>query len=117
MANVTKLNSGKGLVTFSQKDLIEHNLLRYVRTSFKGIGKKGLLADHPFETVASDMYKEKYPSDQVKLAEKCMLRDSSDGSVSVDVILRVALDVSEGLYANHPDTVVFRKQEKTKANK
>jgi len=117
MAEVTKLNSGKGLVSFSQKDLIEYNLLRYVRTSFKGIGKRGLLTEHPFETVASDMYKEKFPSDQVKMAEKCMLKYNEKGDTSVDVILRVSKDVSEGFYENHPDVAVFRKQEKESANK
>lgn len=107
MADIIKINSGKGLVTFDREDLIEHNLLRYVRTSFKGIGKKGLLTDHPFETVAASLFREKYPSDQIKLAEKCMLKEDD----TVDVILRLTSDVSSDMYKEHPTKVVFKKQE------
>ena len=95
MANITKLNSSKGLVTLTQQDLIENNLLRYVRTSFKGIGKQGLITDHPFETVAAVMFKDEHPSDQVKLAEKCILKYDSNGDPSVDVVLRISKDVSD----------------------
>lgn len=111
MANVTKINSGKGVVSFSQQDLIEHNLLRYVRTSFKGIGKKGLLTDHPFESVASDLYKAKYPSDQIKIAEKCILKDDD----SVDVILRVSEEHFDEMYNTHPTKRVFKKEEQKRA--
>lgn len=117
MATVTKLNSVKGLVTLDQQDLIEKNLLRYIRTSFKGIGKKGLLTDHPFETVAATMFKEKYPSDQIKIAEKCLLKESSSGDHSVDVILRISQDVSSEMYEVHPTKVVFKKQEQMKSEK
>jgi hypothetical protein len=114
MANITKINSSKGLVEFTQQDLIENNLLRYIRTSFKGIGKQGLLADHPFETVAAIMFKDKYPSDQVKLAEKCILKYNSNSDPSVDVVLRISKDVSDQMYENHPTKIIFKKQEKKK---
>ena len=114
MAKVTKLNSSKGLVELTQQDLIENNLLRYVRTSFKGIGKRGLLSDHPFETVAAILFKKEYPSDQVKLAEKCMLKCNSNGDPLVDIVLRISKDVSDEMYENHPTKTVFKKQNKTK---
>ena len=114
MAEITKINSGKGLVTFNQQDLIENNLLRYVRTSHKGAGSQKLLTDHPFETVAASLFKDKFPSDQVKIAEKCLLKHSSEGDVTVDVILRISKDVSDDMYAKHPTTVVFKKEETKK---
>lgn len=114
MPNITKLNSSKGLVTLTQQDLIENNLLRYVRTSFKGIGKQGLITDHPFETVAAIMFKDKNPSDQIKIAEKCVLKYDSNGDPSVDVILRISKDVSDQMYETHPTKVVFKKQEQMK---
>lgn len=112
MAEITKINSGKGLVSFNQQDLIENNLLKYVRTSHKGIAKQKLLSDHPFETVAASLFKEKYPSDQIKIAEKCLLKCSKDGDVGVDVVLRISRDVSDDMYAKHPTEVVFKKEEK-----
>jgi len=117
MADITKVNSTKGLVTLKEEDLLENNLMRYIRTSLKGIGKKGLLTDHPFETVAASMFKEKHPSDQVKLAEKCLLKCNKDGDISVDVVLRISKDVSEGLYEMHPTKQVFKKQEVTRGDK
>ena len=117
MANVTKINSNKGLVELSQHDLIEHNLIRYVRTSFKGIGTQGLLSDHPFGTIAAVLFKDKYPGDQVKLAEKCILKHNSNGDPSVDVVLRISKDVSDHMYENHPTKVVFKKQEQKKGEK
>jgi len=114
MAKVVKLNSGKGLVTLSNEDLIEFNLLRYIRSSFKGIGKKGLLTDHPFETVASSLFKEENPSDQIKIAEKCILGCDKEGHPFVDVVLRISKDVSSEMYATHPTEVTFKKQEKEK---
>lgn len=110
MANVIKINSGKGLVTLSQQDLIEHNLLRYVRTSFKGAGTQRLLTDHPFESVASELYKEKYPEDQIKIAEKCIAKYDSEDTVSVDVILRVST-FNQELYEMNPNKRVFKKEE------
>jgi len=117
MAEITKINSGKGLVSFNQQDLIENNLLRYVRTSHKGVGSQKLLTDHPFETVAASMFKEKYPSDQVKIAEKCLCKHTSAGDIAVDVILRISKDVSDDMFAKHPTTVVFKKEESNKGGK
>jgi hypothetical protein len=114
MSSVVKINSKKGLVTLNQNDLIENNLIRYIRTSSKGIGKFGLLTDHPFETVASFIFKEKYPSDQIKIAEKCMIKKNGEGDYSVDVLLRISQDVSDDFYAKHPDKAVFNKPEQTK---
>lgn len=115
MAEVTKVNSERGIVNFSTTDLIDHNLMRYIRTQAKGIGKEGLLTDNPFETIAAGLYKEKYPSDQVKLAEKCLLRRNKDGEFSVDVVLRVSEDKSEQYYMLHPTERIFKKEEKKRA--
>lgn len=114
MPNIVKINSDRALVSFTQKDLIEHNLLRYVRSSFKGIGKEGLLTDHPFETVAAELYIEKNPSDQVKLAEKCLLIKDKEGSVGVDVVLRIAENFSGGMYQENPNKIIFKHQDKKK---
>jgi len=113
MANVIKINSGKGVVSFNQQDLIEHNLLRYVRTSHKGAGTQKLLTDHPFETVAAELYKEKYPEDQVKLAEKCLFKSNSSDDVGVDVVLRVST-FNQELYETNQNKTVFKKDEVSK---
>lgn len=117
MADIIKINSNKGLVTLDQEDLIKNNLIRYIRTSLKGIGKKALLTDHPFETIAANIFKEKYPSDQVKLAEKCLLKENDKGDIFVDVLLRISKDVSEGYYTMHPTKQIFKKQEEKRTEK
>lgn len=108
MAEITKLNSQKGLVTFTEKDLIEFDLIRYIRTSVKGVGKRSLLQDVPFEQTAAKAFLEKYPGHQVKIAEKCLLNDDN----SVDVILKIAQDVSRFTYNTHPTKTIFKHQEK-----
>jgi hypothetical protein len=110
MPEVSQINSKKGLVRFSMEDLADLNLLRYVRTSFKGIGKKGLITDGPFETAAAHYYKEKYPQAEIFIAEKCLLNHDN----SVDVILRVAKEVSSEMYNQNSNSLVLRKQEKSR---
>ena len=39
MAEILQLNKRRGLVKFSEDELAELNLLRWIRTSFRGIGK------------------------------------------------------------------------------
>ena len=103
MPNVTKVNSGKGLVSFSRKELADLDLLKWVRADSKGYGKRDFISVQPIEKAAASVYKEKYPSIQIKIAEKCFLND--DGSV--DVVLRVAQDVSDGYYKKHPTKMNF----------
>lgn len=103
MPNVSQINSGKGLVTFTQDDLIDLDLTKWIRADSKGITKRDFISVQPIEKQAAKVYKEKFPSTQVKLAEKCFLRD--DGSV--DVVLRVARDVSDGNYKKHPTKLTF----------
>lgn len=98
MANVVKINSGKGLVTFTQEELIDLDLTKWIRADSKGVGNRDFISVQPIEKAAATAYKEKFPSTQVKIAEKCFLR--TDGSV--DVVLRVAQDVSDGYYKKHP---------------
>jgi len=110
MSEVININSTKGLVKFSREDLISLDLIKWVRSSYKGVGTQRLLSDTPFERSAAFAYKEKYPSQVIKMAEKCILDD--DGSVSV--VLRIAEEVARGLYNEHPTKTIFSKQEKSK---
>ena len=103
MPNISQINSGKGLVTFTQEELIDLDLTKWIRADSKGYGKRDFISVQPIEKAAASFFKEKFPSTQVKLAEKCFLRD--DGSV--DVVLRVAGDVSEGNYKKHPTKLNF----------
>jgi len=98
MANIVKINSGKGLVSFSKEELIDLDLTKWIRADSNGVGNRHFIAIQPIEKAAAKVYKDKFPSVQVKIAEKCFLR--MDGSV--DVVLRVAQDVSDGHYKKHP---------------
>jgi len=98
MPTITKINSGKGLVSFTKEEIIDLDLAKWVRADSKGYGKRDFISVVPIEKQAAKVYKEKFPSVQVKLAEKCFLRH--DGAV--DVVLKVANDVSEGNYKTHP---------------
>jgi hypothetical protein len=109
MAEVVEINSKRGLVKFSLEDLINLELIRWVRSSFKGIGKRGLIADHPFEEAAAKLYVEKYPQAQISIAEKCILTSED----TVEVILKTSKEVSSEMYNQHANTVVLRKQEKS----
>lgn len=111
MSEIIQITSNRGLVRFSREDLIEHNLIRWIRTSFKGIGKSGLISDGPFESVAAKLYVNEYPQYQVHIAEKCIL--NKDGSV--DVILKLGKQVSSEMYNHHSTEAVSRKEEKSKA--
>lgn len=110
MANVVKINSGKGLVSFSQEELIDLDLTKWIRADSKGVGHRDFIAVQPIEKAAATAYKEKFPSTQVKIAEKCFLR--ADGSV--DVVLRVAQDVSDGYYKKHPTKLTLTGDVKAK---
>ena len=108
MIEIMEINSKRGLVKFSLQDLIDLNLERFIRTSFKGIGKRGLITDTPFETAAAKLYVEKYPQMQVHIAEKCLLNHDN----SVDVVLKVSKEVSSEMYNQNENSTVLRKQEK-----
>lgn len=103
MPNIVKINSAKGLVTFSKEELADLDLARWIRSDSKGIGNRDIISIQPIEKAAAKVYKEKYPSIQVKIAEKCFVR--MDGSL--DIILRVAQDVSDGYYKKHPTKLIF----------
>lgn len=110
MPDIIRLNSKKGLVTFTEKELATYDLLKWVRTSFKGIGKRGLIQDGPFETVAAKLFVEKYPQSQIHLAEKCLLKQNGE----VHVFLKISNQVSSEMYNQHSNQIVIRKQEKGK---
>ena len=103
MPKVTKINSGKGLVEFKRADLIDLDLTKWIRSDSKGWGNRNFISVQPIEKAAAKVYKEKYPSEQIKIAEKCFL--SPDGDVSV--ILRVANEISDGYYKHHPTKMTF----------
>jgi hypothetical protein len=110
MPNITKINSAKGLVTFTREELADLDLLRWVRADSKGVGNRDFISVQPIEKAAAHVFVEKYPSVQIKLAEKCFMNE--DGSV--DVILRVAQDVSDGYYKKHPTKLTFMGDVKAK---
>lgn len=110
MPNITKINSSKGLVSFSQNELIDLDLTKWIKADSKGYGKRDFLSMQPIEKEAAKVYKEKFPSIQVKIAEKCFLKE--DGSV--DVVLRIAQDVSEGYYKKHPTKMTFSGEARAK---
>ena len=103
MPKVTKINSGKGLVEFKQADLIDLDLTKWIRSDSKGVGNRDFISVQPIEKAAAKLYKEKYPSEQVKIAEKCFRNDDGD----VSVVLRVANEVSDGYYNHHPTKLTF----------
>jgi len=112
MPEILDISSKRGLVKFSEEDLINLGLIKWIRTSFKGIGKRGLIQDTPFETAAAKVYVDKNPQSQVHIAEKCIL--NHDGSV--DVILKVSKDVSSEMYNQHSTNFVLRKQKKVRGS-
>jgi hypothetical protein len=103
MAKITKINSSRGVVKLSQDELIENDLMKWIRHESKGIHNRNFVDVQPIERHASKLYKEAYPELQVKIAEKCIL--NADGSV--DVILRVAKEIPGGMYNTHPTKLVF----------
>ena len=103
MPTVTKINSGKGLVAFTREELVDLDLTKWIRADSKGYGKRDFISVQPIEKQAAKAYKEKFPSMQVKIAEKCFL--NKDGGV--EVVLRVALDISEGNYNTHPTKLTW----------
>ena len=113
MADILKVNSKTAIVTLETKDLVEHDLLRWLRTSSKGVNKQCTIRDTPFEKCAAKIYVNKYPSDMVKLASKIIVKDQD----TVDIYLQIAGRVSDQYY-NHLDenVAVFKKTEITKAN-
>ena len=112
MPEILELTSNHGLVKFSQEDLIQLGLVKWIRTSFKGIGKRGLIQDTPFETAAAKAYVDKNPQVQVHIAEKCLLNQDN----SVDVVLKISNAVSSEMYNQHSNSTILRKQKKTTAN-
>lgn len=112
MAKATQINSKIALVQFSLQDLAEHDLSKYIRTSLKGVGRKALISEEPFEPIAAKIYAEQFPGNQVKIAEKCILNDDN----TVDVILRIASSEDKSYYEQHPNTVIFSGQTKGKVD-
>ena len=110
MPNITKINSSKGLVTFSKEDLADLDLLKWVKADSLGITNRYFISVQPIEKAAAKVYNEKFPTTQIKLAEKCFAR--TDGGV--DVVLRVAQEVSEGNYKKHPTKLTFSGEARAK---
>jgi len=103
MPKVIKINSGKGLVEFKRADLVDLDLIKWIRSDSKGVGNRDFISVQPIEKAAAKIYKDKYPSEQIKIAEKCFLNPQGD----VSVVLRVANEVSEGYYKHHPTKMTF----------
>lgn len=113
MDNILQLNSRKGVVKFSEEDLINHDLFRWIRTSFKGIGKSGIIDELPFETKAADLYVKKYPDTQVVLAEKIFFNPELN---EVSVVLKTTSTPENRYFNTHNTELVFSEKEIKKAN-
>jgi len=113
MENILQLNSRKGIVKFSEKDMAEYDLLKWVRVSFKGIGKAGIIDDIPFETKAADLYVKKYLDTQVILAER-VIYNKEDNSVSV--FLKTTSTPENRYYNEHNTALVYSEKEIKKAS-
>lgn len=112
MPNVTRINSGKGLVAFTRKDLADLDLTRWIRSDSNGVGNRNFIDVIPIEREAAHAFTKKYPSTQVKIAEKTFLNE--DGGV--EVILRVAEDNAKGAFKHHPTKLTFMGDVKAKDN-
>ena len=99
MADITKINSRRSVVHFSETDLINLDLIRWIKSSFKGISVGRLIQDSPFEVAAAKVLSEKQPNLQIHLAEKCFYREQDN---SVDVILRVSEDKTDKMFNHNP---------------
>lgn len=106
MPKIVKINSENGLVSFTNIDLVEHDLLRWVRSSSKGLQNRSTISDVPFEHTAAKVFVERYPEDLIKLANKIIVSPEGD---AVDVYLKLARPVSEDMYEKHPTKVVISK--------
>jgi len=109
MAEIVKINSKKGLVLLTQKDIAENDLAPWIRTNSKGLGHYSFVNQQPFERVAAKLFVEKYPSTHVKVAENIVC--TKEGGV--DVFLRITDDLSRGNYNTHPTKLVFNKGKET----
>lgn len=109
MAEVVKINSKKGLVSLTQKDIAENDLASWLRTNSKGFGHYSFINQQPFERVAAKLFVDKYPSTHVKIAESIVC--TKEGGV--DVFLRITDDQSRGFYNTHPTKLVFNKGKQT----
>ena len=103
MSKIVKINSKKSIVTLDKDDLSSYDLIKWVRTSSLGIGHRCFIDEQPFEKVAAQIHKEKYPSDQVKVAEAVV--KNHDGTI--DVFLKVTATYAENMYKKDPTKLVF----------
>jgi hypothetical protein len=112
MAKVIKVNSKKAIITLSKEDIAEHDLARWMRLDSKGLYHNSFIEYQPFEDIAGKLFKEEYPSDQVKVAESFVPR--SDGTV--DIFLRIGESFSKGYYNTEPTKLVFTYPKETLLN-
>jgi len=96
MAEIVKVNSKRALVILSEADLIDHDLIRWVRSDSKGWGNRDFISVQPIQTCASKLYVDEYPTDSVFLAEK-VYKQGND----VHVVLRVYSNKSQDTLYNH----------------
>jgi len=109
MAEIVKINSKKGMVSLTQKDISENDLAPWLRTNSKGFGHYSFINQQPFERVAAKLFVDKYPSTHVKVAESIVC--TKEGGVNV--FLRITDDFSKGNYNTHPTKLVFNKGKQT----
>lgn len=105
MAKTLKLNSKNAIVSFDAQDLVDYDLLKWIRATQTGISNRKISNDAPFEIAAAKVYVEANPESIVKIASKVILKEANQ----VDVYIKVTDKVSEGYYNKHPDKVVLKK--------
>ena len=108
MADATKINSKNGIVSFSANDLIDHDLMRWVRSRSHGINHSCTVNDVPFERVAAKVFVTRYPDTMIKMATKVIVKDKD----CVDVYLKLADRVAENMYEKYPTKLVYTNSSK-----
>ncbi|HRZ18487.1 MAG TPA: hypothetical protein P5136_00280 [Methanofastidiosum sp.] len=106
MAEVVRINSKKGMVVLTERDIAENELSPWLRTNSAGQGGFSFVSLLPFERVAAKLFVAKYPGVQVKIAENVVFHQQTN---DVTVFLRVTDEYSNGFYNKHPVKLVFNK--------
>lgn len=111
MSQIIQINSKKGMVTLSKEDMVEYDLMRWLRNASKGVHGFQFISTKPFESVAARLFLEEYPGFRTKVAEAVRFNESTE---EVSVVLQVTGDVSSDYYKHHDTKLVFRKEPKSK---
>lgn len=111
MPQIAQINSKKGMVVLSKEDMIEYDLMRWLRNASKGVHGFHFIDTKPFESIAAQLYSEEYPGFRTKVAEAVRFNEATE---EVSIVLQVTDNVSSNYYNHHNTNLVFRKEPKNK---